>query len=444
MALHKRYPSYKSTSDAWFGEAPSHWDELPNRAFLKIHKDVVGDKSSDLDLLSLTLRGIVWRDKDSGEGKFPESFDGYQHVAIGDLVFCLFDMDETPRTVGLSQYSGMITSAYTVMRPSERAYSKYVYYYYLNHDTQKSLKPYYSGLRKVVTKDIFKSIKVSLPPYEEQVCIANFLDREISKIDELINKQEKLIALIGEQKNSLITEVLTKGLNKKTDLMGSGNRFVREIPLNWAMRPLKYCLKANRGALRTGPFGSELTAKDILDEGDIKIYNQRTVIDNDFSGGENFITREKYENLKSFEVSPGDILVTSRGTIGRASIVPKSIKKGVLHPCLIRMQIDENILLPEYLVLAMNESNLLINQLAFLSNSTTIEVIYSYTLANIVLPIPPLSEQIEILSFANKKIDEIKALKDKAICSVNLLKEHRGSLISAAVTGKIDVREMAL
>ena len=257
----------------------------------------------------------------------------------------------------------------------------------------------------------------------------------------MIQKQEKLIGFIDEEKNALITESLTRGLNDGVIFENSGNAFIRQVPSHWSVRPLKSCLKPIKGALRTGPFGSELTAKDILEIGDIKIYNQRTVIDDDYLGGQNYISQDKFESLKSFESFPGDILVTTRGTIGRASIVPENAKKGILHPCLIRIQLNENLLLPEYLLMALNQSNLLISQLAYLSNSTTIEVIYSYTIANVSLPIPPIAEQKEILLFLNNKIKKIDILRNKAHSSINLLKEHRASLISAAVTGKIMVSE---
>ena len=107
------YPAYKPSGVPWLGEVPQHWDLVPNRALMSLKKDLVGDRANEYTLLSLTKQGIIPRDLENAVGKFPSSFDTYQVVEAGDLLFCLFDIDETPRTVGLSSLNGMITGAYT-------------------------------------------------------------------------------------------------------------------------------------------------------------------------------------------------------------------------------------------------------------------------------------------------------------------------------------------
>lgn len=97
------------------GEIPDHWELLSNKYIFKLKKLLVGKKSNDYDLLSLTLKGIIKRDMKNPEGKFPAEFDTYQEVNPGDFVFCLFDVEETPRAVGLSKFYGMITGSYTVL-----------------------------------------------------------------------------------------------------------------------------------------------------------------------------------------------------------------------------------------------------------------------------------------------------------------------------------------
>jgi type I restriction enzyme, S subunit len=123
------YPEYKASGMEWLGDIPAHWDLIPNRALFKIKKDTVGSHSSEYDLLSLTLRGVILRNLDNMQGKFPASFDSYQVVEPDDFVFCFFDVDETPRTVGLSNLRGMITGAYTVMECTDLIDSRYMYHY---------------------------------------------------------------------------------------------------------------------------------------------------------------------------------------------------------------------------------------------------------------------------------------------------------------------------
>ena len=149
----KRYDSLLSS------ECPEHWCITRNKSFMSLVGEKVGRQSVSYTLLSLTTKGVIIRDVESGKGKFPKDFDTYQIVQRGELVFCLFDIDETPRTVGIVETGGMVTGAYTVLRVNEKyAIPEYVYYYYLCVDNIKALKPYYSGLRKTVRADRFSYI----------------------------------------------------------------------------------------------------------------------------------------------------------------------------------------------------------------------------------------------------------------------------------------------
>jgi type I restriction enzyme S subunit len=116
----KKYDTYKPSGVAWLGDIPEHWEALSNKHIFKLKKNLVGKKSGDFVLLSLTLNGVIKRDMENPQGKFPAEFNTYQEVNNGDFIFCLFDVEETPRTVGLSNYDGMITGAYTVMEVSNK------------------------------------------------------------------------------------------------------------------------------------------------------------------------------------------------------------------------------------------------------------------------------------------------------------------------------------
>ena len=151
-ATFQKYPAYKDSGVEWLGEIPAGWDMLPNKYIFKLKKNLVGKKSNQYTLLSLTLNGIIKRDMENPQGKFPAEFDTYQEVNSGDFVFCLFDVEETPRCVGLSDFEGMITGAYTVMQVSSKFDKRFLYYFYLNLDKDKRLRPLYTGLRNTISK----------------------------------------------------------------------------------------------------------------------------------------------------------------------------------------------------------------------------------------------------------------------------------------------------
>ncbi|NLO17519.1 MAG: hypothetical protein GX118_04945, partial [Arcobacter butzleri] len=191
----------------WIGKIPKHWKLLANKYVFNLKKNLVGKKSNEYDLLSLTLEGIIKRDLDKG-GKFPAEFDTYQEVKKGDFVFCLFDVEETPRTVGLSKYDGMITGAYTVFSV-KNINKEYLYYFYLNLDSKKRLKPLYTGLRNTISKDNFFSFKSFIPPKDEQIKIVEYIENQTTKIDKAIELQQNYISKLKEYKASLIDSVVT-------------------------------------------------------------------------------------------------------------------------------------------------------------------------------------------------------------------------------------------
>lgn len=198
---------FKNSGVEWLGQIPSHWEILANKYIFKLKRNLVGKRSNKYVLLSLTLDGIVKRDLDKG-GKFPVEFDTYQEVKNGDFVFCLFDIEETPRTIGLSEYDGMITGAYTVF-DIRNISKKYLYYFYLNLDNNKRLKPLYLGLRNTISKENFFSFKTFIPPKSEQEKIVEYIENKISKIDKLLNLEQECIKSLKEYKASLIDSVVT-------------------------------------------------------------------------------------------------------------------------------------------------------------------------------------------------------------------------------------------
>ncbi|MCQ2321939.1 MAG: restriction endonuclease subunit S, partial [Bacteroidales bacterium] len=197
----------KNSGITWIGQIPEHWGVTRNKTFLLEKDDVVG-KSNDYQLLSLTKGGVIIRDVESGKGKFPKDFESYKIVHSDDVIFCLFDVDETPRTVGLSKYNGMITGAYDIFQ-LQNINSEFYTYYFIAIDDRKALRPLYTGLRKVVKKDRFLSYKIAVPPLPEQEQIVAYIKEKVDSIDAQIASVEKQIANLNEFKQSLISDAVT-------------------------------------------------------------------------------------------------------------------------------------------------------------------------------------------------------------------------------------------
>lgn len=198
---------------------PASWKIVRNKSFMSLTGVKVGNRADEYVLLSLTTKGIIVRDLESGKGKFPKDFDTYQFVRKGELVFCLFDIDETPRTVGLVDTEGMLTGAYTALKVNtEIALPEYIYNYYLCVDNIKALKPYYSGLRKTVRADKFLQIYIPLPPLDEQRAIVSYIEEKCQKIDSLTTELQSEIDYLKEYKQRLIADCVTGQINVQKEV----------------------------------------------------------------------------------------------------------------------------------------------------------------------------------------------------------------------------------
>lgn len=237
----KPYPDYFITPLPWLPNIPAHWELVRNKNIFEETKDVVGDDIDAYPLLSLTTKGIILHDVASGKGKFPKDFNTYKIVKPGDMAFCLFDIDETPRTVGLSQYNGMLTGAYTIFHVAN-INPHYAYYYYLLLDNVKAMRPLYSGLRKTINAGTFLSCKLPLPPRPEQDQIVRFWDWKVSSINRLISIKRKQIALLHERQRVYISHIVTHGLHNNVSTKNSGVEWIGDIPEHWQTMRCKYLL----------------------------------------------------------------------------------------------------------------------------------------------------------------------------------------------------------
>ena len=203
------YPAYKPSGIEWVGDVPKHWSLVPNKVLLREKKTLVGERYTDYELLSLTKNGVIIRDVSSGRGKFSADMRTFQEVSPGDLVFCLFDVPETPRTVGLSHHEGMITGAYTIFESRDQVLGSFMEAFYIAIDDRKMLSPIYSGLRNTISPSRFLGIKTAIPPKDEQAAILDFLVLARTHIDDAMAISRRQIDLLNEWSTCIIADVVT-------------------------------------------------------------------------------------------------------------------------------------------------------------------------------------------------------------------------------------------
>ncbi len=197
----------KDSEIPWIGMVPEHWTRARYKDILNIEDEKVG-KRNDLTLLSLTKRGVLIRDLSEGKGKFPKDYESYKVVNPNNIILCLFDVDETPRTVGISHNKGMITGAYDIFE-IRNVKLEYIYYLYLSIDDKKGFKSLYKGLRKVIPLPSLLSAYINLPPISEQNKIVAYIDRKVAQIDKMKAAELAQIDKLKEYKQRLISDVVT-------------------------------------------------------------------------------------------------------------------------------------------------------------------------------------------------------------------------------------------
>lgn len=224
---------------------------------------------------------------------------------------------------------------------------------------------------------------------------------------------------------------------KERKMRDSGIPWIGEVPEGWKVVPLKYLLSNEANSLKVGPFGSQLSGSDFTDDG-YWVYNQRSVLDKNFDSNDTFISESKFNSMNSFKVEENDILITTRGTIGKICRIPQNYHKGIIHPCIIKFRINESLLMYSLLEKIFNESDLVKKQFEINSNATTIDVIYGSTLRNILIPVPPVQIQHSIADFLDSKCSEIDTLIENLRARVESAKEYKKAVITEAVTKGLD------
>ncbi|MCC6488067.1 MAG: restriction endonuclease subunit S [Candidatus Hydrogenedentes bacterium] len=445
LSRYKSYPAYVKPGIEWLGEIPSSWavDKLKFNSHIKGR---IGWQNLRADEFTsegpYLVTGMHFRDgKVDWESCYHISDDRYNmapeiQVRSGDVLVTkdgsvgkIAYIDELPGPTSLNSHL-------LVIRDVKGRYFGRFLFYLLDSDAFRS----FTVLEQKgttffgITQRSVENFAAAFPPLDEQRAIATFLDRETGKIDALIAKKERLIALLQEKRTALITHAVTKGLDPNAPMKDSGVEWLGEIPAHWEVKRIKYLLhRIIDTEHKTAPF---------YPDGEYLVVRTSNVRSGtlDLSNDAKFTDEDGYiEWTRRGMPTPGDILFTREAPAGEACIVPHTPKL-CLGQRMVLFKIDHRMLDGDFGVHALY-GGLADEFIESLSQGSTVAHFNMSDIGNIPIVTPPRSEQTLIADYIRNRNAETQNLVVAVGEGINLLKEYRTALISAAVTGKIDVRD---
>lgn len=403
-----RYSAYKDSGIPWIGDVPKDWEVNPVLAFANERK-VKNTLGEETNVLSLSYGNIIRRDVESNFGLLPESFNTYQIVKKGNIILRLTDLqnDKKSLRVGLAKENGVITSAYLNLDFQKKVIPEYAYYLLHSYDLAKVFYSLGGGVRQSLGYDELRRVSFICPSPEEQENIVNFLKTETSKTDTLIKKNEKLISLLQEKRQAIISHAITKGTDPSAPLKNSGIEWLGDIPEHWQTKKNKFIFVLQRGY--------DLPVEEISD-GPYPVCGSNGAIG----------YHEEYK------VKAPAITVGRSGSVGETNYFDLNIwpHNTALY---IKEFYGSHPKYIFYLLLAFDPKKLAAGSAVGTLNRNNVHAIHSPDLS--------FEAQKDIADYLDGETTKMDSLINKAKKQNEKLKEHRSALISAAVTGKVDVRE---
>lgn len=427
----------KDSGVEWIGKIPNSWNIIKGK-YLFLNSKIKNTGKID-NLLSLTLKGVVDRDINNVEGLQPENFDGYQEFYPDNLVFKLIDLENISTSrVGYVHKKGLMSPAYIRLEKIQDIYTKFYYYNYFCYYKKNIFNFLGSvGVRSSLNSSDLLEMNVVANEKKEQEIIANFLDEKISQFDSIISKKEALIEKLEEAKKSLISEVVTGKVKvvkteegydvaqrKPEEMKDSGVEWVKNIPKHWNVVNGRRLFSQRKD--KAFENDEQLTASQkygvILQKEFMELENQKVVlVDKNFS------------ILK--HVEPNDFVISMRSFQGGLEY---STIRGCISSAYVMLIPNEKVYAPFFRWFFKSEQY--INALQ--STSNLVRDGQAMRFSNFVqIPIFELSkkEQQEIAEYLDFSVNNINKLLDKINCEIQKLKEAKQSLITEAVTGKIEI-----
>ena len=408
----------KDSGIEWIGTIPDNWDIMPNK-YLMWKKKRICPVYNGEDIISLSMNGVIVRDLDAG-GKMPTSFDGYQYIESGNLLMCLFDIDVTPRCIGLIKCNGLTSPAYSQFVLTNRANAGYYNYYYTMLDNDKTLVHLAKNLRHSLTEEQLGTISTIVPPIDEQIKISNYLDKKCEEINSVVAQLQEEIEALEEYKRSVITEAVTKGLDPDVEMRDSGVQWIGMMPTHWDCQRGKYILRYVQKPVRD-------------DDGVITCFRDGEVTLRSNRREEGFTMADKEIGYQGIDV--GDLVV--HGMDGFAGAIGISDSRGKASPVLNVLETEQNKRYIMYYLRSMAYNAV------FVALATGIRVrscdLRWNKLAELLYPMPPVEEQQAIVEHIDSVLERTNAIIADKKQQIETIEEYKKSLIFEYVTGKKEV-----
>ena len=421
----------KASGIEWIGEIPESWETTRHKYVMHKEKNICEHYNGE-DIISLTMNGVIVRDLDAG-GKMPTTFDGYQYVEPNKLLLCLFDIDVTPRCVGVIRNYGLTSPAYSKFVLHEGCHIEYYDYLLRAIDDDKVLVHLAKNLRSSFTETDFGALPTIAPPLPEQQAISAYLDRQCAHIDNIIEKTKASIEEYKKLRQAVITQAVTKGVRGDRPMKDSGIEWIGEIPEEWDVVRLKFILSEIVDCPHETPnytFDGDYYVIRTADED----YGFLRSDDNMYR-----LNDDEYQNrIRRLSLDKDDIVYGREGERwGLACLVPDS-NKYCLGQRMMQFRCKTDTVYPLYLKWALNSWSVYIQGCFDTLGSTSPHVNIS-TIINYYIPMPCYEEQIELAEYMESKSTAINALITKKETFLAELEAYKKSLIYEYVTGKKEV-----
>ena len=438
MSRYKAYPDYRVSESKWLGMVPSHWNLFDGKRLFSSRRELA--REDDEQLAASQKYGVVPQSlmMEMNDAKVMLALKGtssFRHVGKNDFVISLRSFEGG---IEHSSYVGCVSPAYTVLQAEKAVVPAYFKYLLKSGPYIAALQASTDSLRdgKSISYEQFGAIALPYPVVDEQAAIAAFLDHETVKIDALIEKQQRLIELLKEKRQAVISHAVTKGLNPNAPMKDSGVEWLGEVPAHWEVKRIKQISLLISKGTTPSTIGEDLALEGVRF---LKAENIGKSIEVQ-QHPEFFISKEVNERIARSKLEEGDVLVIIAGaTTGMASVLdkrflPANTNQAVSFIRPARLEYSKFIV--HWLSTEFCQRTIWMGAVQAAQPNLSME-----DLGNIPIAVPPDNELSAIVETINLQASKFDYLIAKATSAIELIQERRTALISAAVTGKIDVRD---
>ena len=445
-----RYPAYKDSGVEWLGEVPAHWEvrRLRHAVQLNPSKSEVRHLPGKTEVSFLPMEAIGDDGSLDRERSRPisEVESGYTYFRDGDVTIAkitpCFENGKGAVMRDLLGGIGFGTTELIVARPDDAVVSsEYLDRIFNSHPFRRlgEAAMYGAGGQKRVPDDFVRDFAIALPPREEQADIETFLDRETAKIDALVAEQERLIALLKEKRQAVISHAVTKGLDPSVPMKDSGVEWLGEVPAHWEVVRIKHVV----ASIEQG-WSPQCESYPVESADQWGVLKVGCVNGGVFNPDENKVLPDDLTPVPALAIRAGDVLVSRANTrelVGSAATALMDYPNLLLCDKLYRLRLNHKMNAPQYLAyflgcLPVREQI----ELAATGASSSMLNIGQATILELRLPHPDVEEQLAITAHLDAVTARMRDTATEAEAIIAALQERRSALISAAVTGQIDVR----